>query len=75
MEKHIAFDRHARRRMRWRRISEAEVEEVLRQPDRLEQTEHGRANAFKQVGNRYLKVTFRELGAEILEISTVDKTD
>ena len=75
MDRIITYDRHARRRMRWRRISQEEVESVLRDPERLETTERGRMNAFRWVGNRYLRVTFRELEPRILVISVVDRTD
>ena len=75
MDRIITYDRHARRRMRWRRISQEEVESVFRDPERLETTERGRMNAFRWVGNRYLRVTFRELESSILVISVVDRTD
>jgi len=61
--------------MRWRRITQQEVEAVLANPETLEPTEKGRINAFRRVGDRYLKVTFKELETAILVISAVDKTD
>ncbi|MDE2321953.1 MAG: hypothetical protein KGL31_08580 [candidate division NC10 bacterium] len=61
--------------MKWRNISEREVETILANPDKLEQTERGRINAFKQVGARYLKVTYKEYSNELLIISAVDKSD
>lgn len=61
--------------MKWRRISEEEVLEVLREPNVLENSIKGRKNAFKVIGERYLKVTFKEFSEEILIISAVDKTD
>ena len=33
----IRFDRHARRRMKWRRISEEEVNQTLEKPDMIEE--------------------------------------
>jgi hypothetical protein len=74
MNKAIRFDRHARRRMKWRKISEGEVFEVLQQPDVLENSIRGRVNAYKAVGRRYLKVTFKEFPEDILIISVVDKS-
>ncbi len=71
----IKYDRHARRRMKWRRISQTEVELTLAEPDKAEFTKEGRKNAFKVIGNRYIKVTYRELEDEILIISAVDKSD
>ncbi len=71
----IKYDRHARRRMKWRRISQIEVELTLAEPDKTEFTKEGRKNAFKVIENRYIKVTYRELEVEILIISAVDKSD
>lgn len=61
--------------MKWRKISEQEVEAVLSVPDKVEPTERGRMNAFRRFGSRYLKVTYRELPDEILIISVVDRSD
>ena len=73
MEKSIRFDRHARRRMQWRGISEAEVTQVLNDPDETETSIKGRMNAFKTIGSKYLKVTYRDLSEELLVISVVNK--
>ena len=75
MEKVISFDRHAKRRMKWRKISEAEVISVLKEPEKMEPTIYGRINVFKTMGSRYLKVTYKEFENEILVISAVDKSD
>ena len=42
---------------------------------KIESTKEGRRNAFKAIGDRYIKVTYRELQDEILIISVVDKSD
>ncbi len=75
IDKTIKYDRHALRRMKWRRISQSEVELTLKEPEKSERTDRGRKNAFKTLGNRYIKVTYRESKDEILIISTVDKSD
>lgn len=75
MAKPLRYDRHARRRMKWRKISEQEVEAVLAEPDKVERTERGRINALKRLGERFIKVTYKDLGEEILIISAVDKRD
>jgi len=54
-EKEIKYDRHARRRMKWRKISQAEIEQTLKEPDKTEITGEGRKNAFKSIGDRYIK--------------------
>ena len=71
----INYDRHARRRMRWRRISEEEVEETIRNPDRLEPTNRGRTNAFRWMGDRHIRVTLIQSESGILVITVVDLAD
>jgi hypothetical protein len=71
--KSIRFDRHAKRRMKWRKISEEEVFSVLNEPDKNESSIKGRINVYKRIGQRYLKVTYKEFVEEILIISVVDK--
>lgn len=73
--KPISFDRHARRRMKWRKISEQEVEQVINIPDRSEPTEKGRINVFKLVNNKLIKVTYKEFESEILVITAVVKSE
>ncbi len=74
MKKAIRFDRHARRRMKWRKISEDEVNFVLNSPDKTEQSIKGRINVYKTLGSRYIKVTYKEFSDEIFIISVVDKS-
>ncbi len=74
MEKALRFDRHARRRMKWRRISEEEVTLTLSSPDKTEQSIKGRINVYKTIGTRYIKVTYKEFSDEVLIISVVDKS-
>ncbi len=73
LDKPNKFDRHAKRRMRWRRISEEEVYLTLRSPDRVEESIKDRINAYKSIGHRHIKVTYKEFSDEIFIISTVDK--
>jgi hypothetical protein len=70
----IKFDRHAKRRMKWRRISEEEVYLTLNTPDKLEESIQGRMNTYKSIGQRYIKVTYKKFLEEILVISVVDKS-
>jgi hypothetical protein len=69
----IRFDRHARRRMKWRKISEEEIYLALENPDKIEESIKGRINIYKSIGQRYIKVTYKKLSDEILIISVVDK--
>jgi hypothetical protein len=52
------YTRHARRRMKWRKISESDIEMALRDPDKTEISEKNRLNAYKYINNRLIKVTF-----------------
>ena len=69
----VKFDRHARRRMKWRKISEAEVMMTLENPERIEETIQGRKNAYRLIEGRLLRVTYKIYPQEILVISAVVK--
>jgi hypothetical protein len=69
----IKFSRHARRQMKWRKVAESEVEEAIRNADKLEDTIKGRKNAFKKVGGRLLKVTYLSDIDEFTVITTIVK--
>lgn len=73
MDKIVRFDRHAKKRMKWRKISEEEVNLTLNNPDKVEQSIRGRINVYKVIGERYIKVTYKEFSEEVLIISIVDK--
>jgi hypothetical protein len=53
----IEYTRHAMRRMKWRKISEADVESAVKDPDRVEVGERNRINAYKAIGKKLLKIT------------------
>jgi hypothetical protein len=59
--------------MKCRKISEEEVRLALSNPDKVETSIKGRINVYKTIGERYIKVTYKELPDEILVISVVDK--
>lgn len=59
--------------MKWRKIFEDEVYSVINEPDKIEQSIKGRINLYKRIGQRYLKVTYKEFSEETLIISVVDK--
>ena len=73
MNKPVRFDRHARRRMKWRKILEEEVLAVVNNPDNTESSMKGRINLYKKIESKYLKVTCKEFPDELLIISVVDK--
>jgi hypothetical protein len=59
--------------MKWRKISEAEAMMTLENPERIEDTIQGRKNAYRLIGDRLLKVTYKICPQEILVISAVVK--
>ena len=69
----IYFSRHARRQMKWRRVSEVEVMSVLDAPDRVEVSIDDRTNAYKLVDGRLLKVTYVEQAEDIVVITVIEK--
>ncbi len=71
----IKFSRHAKRQMKWRRVSESEVQEAIYKADKLEDTVKGRKNAFKRVEGRLLKVTYLVGIEEFTVITTIVKGD
>ena len=72
MSETIKYTRHAKNRMRWRRISQQEVEDCIANPDVTEASTTGRINAWRAVDQGYVRVTFRD-NDEILVITVVRK--
>lgn len=71
----IIFTRHAKRRMKWRKISQEEVKSVITWPDKIERMPHKqRINAYKKVEKRLLKVSYILKGDQIMVITAIDKS-
>lgn len=71
----IKLSRHARRQMKWRKIEAEEIERVVADPERVEDSMRGRENAFKTVGGRLLKVTYKREGEKVVIITAMIKED
>jgi hypothetical protein len=56
----IKYTRHAKRRMRWRNISERDVEDALVSPDKVEWVKSKQYNAYTNIQGRILKVGYKE---------------
>jgi hypothetical protein len=69
--KPFIYDRHAKRRMRERKVTEAEVELVLKNPDFFGKSIKERINVFKFLNGRYLRVTFKEEPDYFLVVTVV----
>ena len=61
--------------MKWRKISEEEVRQVIEKPDVLSDSIKERKNAQSIIGERLLKVTFKEELDRIAIITVIDKTN
>jgi hypothetical protein len=71
----VRFSRHARRRMKWRRISEEDVVAAITRPERREITRFDRINFFARRGGRLLKVTALRSPDGWLVVSAVEKKE
>ena len=69
----IEYTRHAKRRMKWRGISESEVELAISMPDKVESTEKKRHNAYKTIKGKVLKITYRKSDNQAQIISALWK--
>ncbi|MCC6544653.1 MAG: DUF4258 domain-containing protein [Nitrospirae bacterium] len=69
----ISYSRHARRQMKWREITEDEVKDTVLYPKSVEDSIKDRKNAFKHIGKKYLKVTFRKESNKITIVTAIDK--
>jgi hypothetical protein len=69
----IFFSRHARRQMKWRKISEDEARSAITEPDSLMDTVKGRKNAFKIIDGRSLKVTYKPEGETLTVVTAMVK--
>ena len=59
--------------MKWRKISENEVKSAINEPDSLADTVKRRKNAFKIIGGRNLKITYKEEDGILTAITAMVK--
>lgn len=69
----IKYTRHAKRRMKWRRISEREIKKTLEASDKTESCGEKRMNAFKSLGRKLIKVSYVIEDDRVVIVSVVDK--
>jgi len=72
-EMKIYFSRHTRRQMKWREVAEDEIKDTILYHEDIEDSTKGRKNAFKHIGNKWLKVTFKQEVDKIIVITVIDK--
>ena len=54
---------------------EAEVNDTLTEPDKIEKSIKGRKNAFKHIGYKWLKVTFKEEDGAKVVITVINTNE
>lgn len=59
--------------MKWCRVSEADVANVIEAPDRVAQSKDERINAYKLVGDRLLKATYVNEKENIVVIPVIQR--
>jgi hypothetical protein len=69
----IIYTRHARQRMKQRKIKPEQVEETLEIPDELLPGDNGQEIAIKQYGNREVRVVYEETDVDSVVVYTVMK--
>lgn len=73
--KNIEYTRHAKNRMRWRKISKKEVEMVIKEPEKIEGAKEKRKNIYGSINGKYIRVSCAFEGDKLIIISAVDKRD
>jgi hypothetical protein len=70
----IVYDRHAKKRMKDRSVSEDEAQFALDSPDSVLPSVKGRMNTFKYLNGRYLRITWKdEAGKRLVITVTIRK--
>ena len=61
--------------MKWRKMSEEEVEDTILNPENVKDSIKSRKNAFKHIDKKWLKVTFTQESDLIIIITVIDKNN
>lgn len=69
----IIYTRHARQRMKQRKVTEVQVEQTLAEPDDIEPGDNGGDIAIRHYGARELRVVYDEPEEDTYLIYTVIK--
>jgi hypothetical protein len=59
--------------MKWRNVSATETIAVLEQPDREEKSTSNRINAYRLLNDRFLKVTYKREGSDVVVVTVIEK--
>jgi hypothetical protein len=69
--KPLQITRHARNRMRWRRIAEEDIVDCIRKPETTRSAPSGEVNCWKVVKGRWLRVVYIEGSAAITVVTVI----
>ena len=69
----IIFTRHARQRMKKRKVTESQAHETLSNPDEIESGDNDEDIAIRQYGQREVRVVYNEIEEDVYLIYTVIK--
>ena len=69
----LIFNRHAKRQMKWRMITEDDVKLTINSPDRVEDTIRGRKNVYKMLEGRTLKITYTQEDQDLVVVTAMVK--
>ena len=61
--------------MKWRRISENEVMQTLSRPDKTVPLGQDKYHAYKIMGSRNIRVTYKRFAEDITVLTVGDKSD
>lgn len=75
VSKKVVYSRHAKNRMRWRKISQADIALVLENPDNIKRSNTHKYTCFKNINNRQIKVVFVDNKEDTLIITAFDKAN
>jgi hypothetical protein len=59
--------------MKWRNVSATETIAVLEQADREEKSTSNRINAYRLLNDRFLKVTYKREGSDVMVVTVIEK--
>ncbi len=71
--KPLYLSRHARRRMGLYEISIEDISRVLENPEKVGPASKGRYNAYRRVGERYLRVTYKDEELRVVVVTVTPR--
>lgn len=70
----LRYTRHAKQRIKWRKISQEEIQLTLADPDAMEK-QNGKIKVSKSIGKRNLQIIYTKENGQVIIITAIDKSD